>query len=169
MSKILISAGRMVDPFNLVPGDFDLVATSNSLGQLNRYTGHCRVPISVATHSYVLSYAVPKHLARAAIIHDMHESFCNDLSRPMKSKLPEYCSAEEVVQRQLTLMLNEPWKNIEELAEYDNRICSDEMAQHMNYIRAEPPLGVTIPAWDHVTASLYFYDRALELGVPLNA
>jgi hypothetical protein len=159
----------MVDPFALVDGDFCLLSTANSLGQLNRYTGHCRHPISVATHSYVLSYAVPEHLARAAIIHDMHESFCNDLSRPMKMQLPEYCRLEEVVQRQLTAMLGEPWENIEELAEYDSRICSDEMAQFMDYVRDEPPLGVTIPAWSHTEASLHFYDRAVELGVPLNA
>lgn len=166
MSKILISAGRMVDPFDLQPGDFNLVATANSLGQLNRYTGHTRHPISVATHSFVLSLAVPKHLERAAIIHDMHESFCNDLSRPMKAQLPEYCRLEQVVQRQLADLLDEPWENIEELEEYDRRICTDEMAQYMNYIRDEPGLGVEIPAWDHVTASLHFYDRALELGVP---
>lgn len=166
---ILLGNGRRVDPFNLKPGDFDLAATANSLSQLNRYTGHCRRPHSVAAHSVVLSWAVPPHLRRAAIIHDMPESLVNDLPRPMKRRLPEYVAFETLVQRQLFGMLDEPWENFTELEQYDLRICADEMLQLMNYtIPNVQPLGVEIPEWSHTVAALEFLDRAIELGVPLN-
>jgi hypothetical protein len=169
-TSILLASGRLVDPFDLQAGDFSLSATAHSLSLLNRYTGHTRIPLSVAEHSVMLSTVVPPKLARAAIIHDMSETLTNDLPNPFKKALPEYVAMEDKVQRWLFELLEEPWDNYIELKPYDRNICADEMRQYMSY---EPdglvPFGITYPEWSYTEAAFQFYDRALELGVPTDA
>lgn len=161
--------GRLVDPFDIKPGDFSLASTAHSLSQINRYSGATRVPLSVATHSVCLSLAVPKHLQRAAIIHDMPEMLVGDQARPIKRRNPQFVELEEECQRQFFALLGEPWESFEELAEYDTRICGDEMLQYTSYVPAIEPLGIFIPEWTPTEAALHFFDRALELGVPAYA
>lgn len=166
-SSILLANGKLVDPFDLRPGDFDLSAVAHSLSLINRYTGHTQRPLSVAEHSVMLSLVVPVHLARAAIIHDMSESLTNDLPNPFKRVLPEYVAMEDRVQRWLFEVLKEPWENYEELKPYDRNLCADEMRQYMGYRpQGLTPFGITYPEWGYTEAALRFYDRALELGVP---
>ncbi len=55
-----------------------------SLSKLCRFTGHCSVFYSVAEHSVKASYMVTPEFALEALLHDAHESICNDLSKPVK-------------------------------------------------------------------------------------
>jgi uncharacterized protein len=69
-----------------VPG---LPEIAHSLAQVNRFTGHCKRPYSVAEHSLlVYSFAVADgadtKLRLAALMHDAHECVCGDLATPNK-------------------------------------------------------------------------------------
>jgi len=81
---------------------------------------------SVAEHSVLLSYMVPRPLARWALIHDTPEAYMSDIPRPIKT-LPEF---EEYRRREIILMrLLSQFFNMEqeeeppELKPYDQRIA----------------------------------------------
>lgn len=156
-SQILLATGILVDPFDLQDDDIDLWAMCWSAGQLNRYTGHCRFPYSVAQHSVLLASVVPDHLRRAALAHDLSEPLCNDIPRPLKRKLPEFVSFETEVQKRLFAHWNIPWEHMLELNVWDTNICTDEMAQLMNYDTGRPAVGVTIEqmSWEDARDALY--------------
>lgn len=130
MTSILITTGRLVDPFNIQNYTFTAKDFIRPLCLLNRYTGHTVRPIPVAEHSYKLSIApevVAAELERAALLHDFNEALTNDLPYPFKAALPDYQSFEEQVQRHIFKVFNEPWENMEKLKPFDRRICQDEM------------------------------------------
>jgi hypothetical protein len=62
---------------------------AHSLAQINRFTGHCRRPYSVAEHSLVVA-AIAAHegaspIAQlAALLHDAHEAYTGDVASPIK-------------------------------------------------------------------------------------
>jgi uncharacterized protein len=72
-----------------VPG---LPEIAHSLAQINRFTGHCKRPYSVAEHSLlVYQFAVADgadtKLKFAALMHDAHECICGDMATPIKHEV----------------------------------------------------------------------------------
>lgn len=68
---------------------------AGSLAQINRFTGHCSRPYSVAEHS-LLVMSIAKRLfgadekgQLAALMHDAHECICGDVASPIKQVLGE--------------------------------------------------------------------------------
>ena len=63
------------------------------LAQINRYTGACRRPFSVAEHSLLVLEIVERefradvHGKLAALMHDAHEAYTQDLSTPAKAQV----------------------------------------------------------------------------------
>ena len=62
-------------------------ALAHALGNLCRYTGHCKKFYSVAEHSVKASYLVEPQYAMEALMHDAHECLTNDLSKPFKNQI----------------------------------------------------------------------------------
>ena len=64
-----------------------------SLAQINRFTGHCSRPYSVAEHSLLVAgtalrvFNAPTIVQLAALMHDAHECICGDASSPVKEML----------------------------------------------------------------------------------
>lgn len=64
---------------------------AHALAQINRFTGHCRRPFSVAEHSLLVAEIVDRllthdiHARLAGLMHDAHEAYIGDLSSPAKS------------------------------------------------------------------------------------
>jgi hypothetical protein len=54
----------------------------------SRFSNTPPYPYSVAWHSYVLSFIVPDHLKKWALIHDATEAYLIDLPRPVKRQEP---------------------------------------------------------------------------------
>jgi len=80
--------GRRFDLASPRAEDVVLEDIAHALSCVNRYTGHARVPYSVAEHSVrVAALVAPTH-RKAAILHDATEAYVNDLSAPLKG-LPE--------------------------------------------------------------------------------
>lgn len=93
MTTVVTSTGREISLVYPKPADITLVDIAHSLGQINRFTGHARRPYSVAEHSLLVCDIAERllHLSvdglLAALMHDAHEAFVNDLSTPVKSLL----------------------------------------------------------------------------------
>lgn len=153
-TEIRLWNGRMVDPFRIENYRFSAEDFIHPLSLLNRYTGHTRLPYSVAEHSVHLARRVPDYLRRAAVLHDFNEALTNDMPHPMKRVMREFSDHEVRVQKHLFDCFNEPWSNMLALVEYDRRICQDEMTQAFltpHDIGLEP-LGITICNWYWETA-----------------
>ncbi len=72
-----------------------LADISHHLAQINRFTGACRRPYSVAEHSLLVLEIVERvmpmnvHGKLAALMHDAHEAYTTDLSTPAKGQVGE--------------------------------------------------------------------------------
>ncbi|QIG73181.1 hypothetical protein [Rhizobium phage RHph_I40] len=126
MARIRTSDGRLVDPLDIQLGDVRPRVIIHSLSQINRFTGHATYPFSVAQHTYNLYRAVPKHLKKAAILHDFSEAWFNDLASPLKRELPNYRAAEKRALDQVLYVHGVTKQEIDDLDEYDKRIYKDE-------------------------------------------
>lgn len=104
MSWILTSVGRehylsgpSANRPDNVPG---LREIAHSLAQINRFTGHCKRPYSVAEHSLLVATLARDQGARplvvlAALLHDAHECIVGDVASPIKAELGEVWHAFE--------------------------------------------------------------------------
>lgn len=94
MTWLLTATGETVDLAWLDAETINLDAIAHHLAQLNRYTGACSRPYSVAEHSLLVCEILERERAihspsvlMAALLHDAHEAYCADLSSPMKQVL----------------------------------------------------------------------------------
>lgn len=77
-----------------------LYSVAHHLAQLNRFTGACRYPYSVAEHSVHVMHLAGKatggdrEVMRAALFHDAHEAYLGDVASPEKQALAELGGAE---------------------------------------------------------------------------
>ena len=81
---------------------------------------------SVAEHSYLLSYMVPKPMAKWALIHDTPEAYMSDIPKPIKTlpEFEEYRKRETVLMGVLAQFFNmEETDEPPELKPYDRRIA----------------------------------------------
>lgn len=73
-----------------VPGIYEI---AHSLAQINRFTGHCKRPYSVAEHSLLVAdnadhfFNAPPQVQLAALMHDAHECITGDVASPIKAVL----------------------------------------------------------------------------------
>jgi len=83
------ASGGKATPSRLDPGQVRVEDIAHSLGNLCRWTGHCRYFFSVAQHCVLVSEALTERenrpdLALHGLIHDASESFTNDINSPLK-------------------------------------------------------------------------------------
>lgn len=94
MTWLLTATGQTVDLAWLDAETIHLDDIAHHLAQLNRYTGACSRPYSVAEHSLLVAEILERERAirspavlMAALLHDAHEAYCADISSPMKQVL----------------------------------------------------------------------------------
>ena len=97
MSWILTTTGReheLDGAAVFVTGNVPcLVEISHSLAQINRFTGHCARPYSVAEHSLLVADIARSYfnasplIELTALMHDAHECITGDVASPIKSVL----------------------------------------------------------------------------------
>ena len=81
--------------------EVDINDIAKALSQVNRYTGHTKMPYSVAEHSVHVASLLPPEYQLAGLLHDASEAYLNDISSPLKSLLPDYRAIEETVQNKI--------------------------------------------------------------------
>lgn len=101
--------GKLIDLANFTPEDVRLPDIAHALSQINRYTGHTIRPLSVAEHSVTVSMLCPEEHALWGLMHDASEAYLGDVSRPLKSLLPDYRLLEQGVQRIIAQAFRLPW------------------------------------------------------------
>jgi len=93
MTWMLTATGTVVDLARLAPAQIFISDIAHHLSQLNRFTGACSRPYSVAEHSLLVVKILRKwgqsdpEVLLAALLHDAHEAYCADVSAPFKQVL----------------------------------------------------------------------------------
>lgn len=83
MSWIQTYTGKAFDVLDPRPELVDIEDIAHALACINRFTGHLKVPMSVAQHSFNASMMCPE-APLEALLHDAAEAYVNDVSRPVK-------------------------------------------------------------------------------------
>ena len=90
MSWILTATGQAFDLAMPRLAQVSVMDIAWSLSQINRFTGHCIRPYSVAEHSLLVAeicereHRLDAHGLMAALLHDAHEAYTGDLHTPGK-------------------------------------------------------------------------------------
>jgi hypothetical protein len=63
---------------------------ARGLAHTCRFAGQTRTFYSVAQHSVLVSYLVAPEDAKTALMHDAHEAYIGDMTRPLKNLIPQY-------------------------------------------------------------------------------
>jgi len=77
-------SGKAIDILHPKLSKLSIEDVAHSLARINRFTGHCRNPISVAQHSVLVSKLCPGGFQYEGLMHDVHECILGDISTPIK-------------------------------------------------------------------------------------
>lgn len=144
MTWINTFSGARIDPTNPRVEDIRIKDIAHHLSVINRFTGATREPYSVAEHCYRMSTLCPPELALECLMHDASEAYLNDISRPVKVKLPEYLRFEAQMTAAVRERFGLPGDHTPDaVKEWDNRMLVWEARD----------LGLTIEEeYDDITA-----------------
>lgn len=84
--KLILSTftGGTFDLANPTAKQVDIRDIAHSLSLLCRFNGHCKRFYSVAEHSMNVADLLPNELKLWGLLHDAHEAYIGDVSRPLK-------------------------------------------------------------------------------------
>ena len=77
-------SGKWFDILNPTPDMIDIESIAHATSMVCRFSGHTRHHYSVAQHSWLGSYFVPKEYRLEFLLHDASEAYIGDMSRPLK-------------------------------------------------------------------------------------
>jgi hypothetical protein len=168
---ILLHSGAyfdLLDPWNSA---FTIEDIAHGLSNTCRYAGQCSAFYSVAEHSWHTSYFVPGPWKLAALMHDAAEAFIGDVTRPLKSLLPDYKRIERNVEDAIAIRFGIAGMDAPEVKSADLAMLAAEQAEIMPaHADGWAVLGGVIPApvnlrmWRPEVAREAFLDRFLQLA-----
>lgn len=159
--------GKLIDLTRFTVDDVRLPDIAHALSIINRFTGHSKVPYSVAQHSVMVSRLVHPDHALWGLMHDASEAYLGDVARPLKAMLPAYKELEQHVQQTIAKAFYLRWPIPDEVKLADNRALMAEKrdlvpGDHDWGIDVEPMSGPINPYCWHQAKKL-FEDRFKEL------
>lgn len=89
-TRIMLVSGTLFDLLDPEGSALSLYDIAHGLGRVCRFAGQSNRFYSVAEHCVHVARLVPIALGRAALLHDGTEAIIGDVTRPLKSLLPEY-------------------------------------------------------------------------------
>jgi hypothetical protein len=130
---ILLHSGHYFDLLDPAASRFTVGDIAHGLGNVCRFAGQSRRFYSVAEHCWHASFLVPHLLAFPVLMHDAAEAFVGDVTRPLKSLLPEYKAIEKridaVIAERFKIKLSQP--AVEEITRADIAMLAAEQAAMM--------------------------------------
>ena len=147
---MITRTGNNVEPLSLSVSDIRLDDFAAALSKICRYGGHTSRFYSVAEHSVLLAVALPNHLRRAALLHDVSEAYVGDMPSPLKARIPQFEEIERPIIEAVFKRYNVPIEELDAIKEADLRICSDEMDALLScgapewFVEEHPHLGVRV-------------------------
>lgn len=92
MSAFMVTIGgreHYLSGHEILSNQMDIRDIAQSLAQINRFTGHCHRPYSVAEHSLLVATLAKREgksavIQLACLMHDAHEAYSSDMSSPAK-------------------------------------------------------------------------------------
>lgn len=133
--------GKLIDLSNFNEADVRLADISHALSIINRFTGHSKVPYSVAQHSVMVSRLTLPENALWGLLHDASEAYLGDVATPLKTLLPGYRELEEHVQRTIGRVFGLKWPMPPDVKEADLRAL---MAEKRDLIPCDHDWGIDI-------------------------
>lgn len=143
--------GRYVTPLKLKLEDIDIVDIAHHLSLICRFNGACRKFYSVAQHSVLVAYLVPKEDKLAALLHDASEAYMADVIRPIKYSIPELKKIEDRIEVKILAKFKCYGADWEAIKRADNIMLATEARDLMKrtdgWYLPEPPKPALIVPW----------------------
>lgn len=128
---LITVTGRFFWPMQPHPSEVHPMDIAHGLAMECRFGNQYKHHNSVAWHSVALSYIVPKHLAKWALIHDASEAYMIDVPRCLKRQEPFLSFYTEIEDKLLSVVAEaldmEETTMPEELHYYDSLMSRTEM------------------------------------------
>lgn len=127
---IMTKSGAIIDLSHAKKGwfpedaDFRMSDIAWALGRTLRYNGHIRQDYTVAHHSIILSYFVPRKYRLEALLHDAAEAYVGDVISPVKELVPEFARLEDVIAGHIMQKFGDAW-------------CATRVADSGRYIKSK--------------------------------
>ena len=99
---------------------------AHALSNICRYTGHTKEFYSVAQHSVLAADNVPDEDNLTALLHDATEAYLTDISKPLKTLLPQYRELEDKVYKVIAKKFGLPDKLPASVKKADLRLLATE-------------------------------------------
>lgn len=154
-------------------GDVLIDDIAHALSMQCRFVGHCSRFYSIAEHSVHVSKLVPPEHQLAGLLHDAHEAYVHDISRPLKQHMPEYKQIEELNWFVVSSKFGVPFDLPECVTRADGDMLFVErkaLFHHpspgewgMGLVEPDPLPDVGAIGWPQDFARRRFYDRFFEL------
>lgn len=141
VSTMQTFTGKLIDLANFGEEDVRLADIAHALSVINRFTGHSKVPYSVAQHSVMVSRLTKPENALWGLLHDASEAYLGDVATPLKSLLPGYRELEEHVQRTIARVFGLAWPMPPDVKQADLRAL---MAEKRDLIPGDHDWGIDI-------------------------
>lgn len=120
--------GKVLQPLDPQPGDFDLKDIAWSLAHQCRYNGHTKMFYSVATHCILVSWFCPPDLKLCGLLHDASEAYLSDLPSPIKHRMPEYRAVEAQIEAAIAKQYGLPYPMPAAVKAADDKVFQLEAA-----------------------------------------
>lgn len=162
-SRIKLLSGGFVDFLDIPKSQFTIGDIAHNLSRVCRFTGAVEKFYSVAQHSVLVSYAVEKEHALAALMHDASEAFTSDLNSPLKALIPRYKEIELEVEEEIFKRFGLPFPMHPSIKAVDTAILQAENYYLRGISNKLGPHFKPIKAWTMDKSKKEFLKRFEEL------
>lgn len=142
-----------------------------SLSRLPRFLGHTHGdPYTILRHSCLVHDLAPDDCKKEALCHDFAEAYATDIPSPLKATLPDYCAAEQRIERVIARRFKLRYPFPSSVKTCDLIALATEMkalTSRRDYLDLPfpPAANISLPIWSPEKTRREFIHRWNELTV----